>query len=297
LTAFTVLASTLLLALVLIGWTRRVTRLQQVIDAPASPDLPRLPPTGDIDLDRLVKALNATGSRLQNARQQAEAAERLAAVGRLSAGLAHEIRNPLMAMRLKAENALASDDPARARTSLQSVLVQITRLEGLLRNLLSTTHRQQLDRRHADLRAFLAARADHHKDLADKADVTLQGDHNSDPIVVSYDETELTRAVDNLIINAIEASPPGGKVSLSATEKQYSALLRIQDDGTGVDEAVASRLFEPFVTNRANGTGLGLAIVREIVQAHGGAVRYIPLDKGSAFEIELPKCEPTCRQS
>lgn len=297
LTAFTVIISTLLLALVLIGWTHRVTRLQQALDTPSTPDLPRLPATGDMDLDRLVKALNATGSRLQDARQQAEGAERLAAVGRLSAGLAHEIRNPLMAMRLKAENALASTDPARARTSLQSVLAQIARLENLLRNLLATTHRQKLDRRRADLRAFFRARADDHRDLAERGHVTLQCDRSSAPIMASFNETELSRAVDNLIINAIEASPPGGRVSLSAISKDKSVVLRIEDDGKGVDDTVASRLFEPFVTNRAEGTGLGLAIVREIVQAHDGTVQYIPLDKGSAFEIELPRSEPTCPQS
>lgn len=297
LTAFTVITSTLLLALVLIGWTRRVTRLQQVIDAPAVSDLPRLPSTGDIDLDRLVRALNTTGSRLQDARQQAEAAERLAAVGRLSAGLAHEIRNPLTAMRLKAENALASDDPARARTSLQSVLAQIARLENLLRNLLATTQRQQLDPHQADLRMLLSNRAEHHRDLADKADVRLKSDQRAGSVMANYDEAELTRAVDNLIINAIEASPPGATVSLSVQPHNGRAIMRIEDEGKGVDEAIASRLFEPFVTDRADGTGLGLAIVREIVHAHGGEVRYIALNRGSAFEIELPQHEQPCPPS
>jgi signal transduction histidine kinase len=297
LTAFTVVTSTLLLALVLIRWTRRVTRLQQIIDAPAAPDLPRLPLTGDIDLDRLVRAVNATGSRLQDARQQAGAAERLAAVGRLSAGLAHEIRNPLMAMRLKAENALASGEQARAKTSLQSVLVQITRLENLLRNLLATTHRKQLDRHTSDLRALLLNRAEHHSDLASREDVILRFDDHSASTMASYDEAELTRAVDNLIINAIEASPAGGTVTLSVQEMPCSAVLRIQDEGSGIDASVASRLFEPFVTNRAEGTGLGLAIVREIVHAHGGEVRYIALDNGSSFEIELPIGEQPCPRS
>jgi signal transduction histidine kinase len=292
LTAFTVVTSTLLLALVLAGWTRRVTRLQHALDEATTPDLPTLPRTGDIDLDRLVAALNATGSRLQDAREQAEVAERLAAVGRLSAGLAHEIRNPLMAMRLKAENALASDDPARGRTSLQSVLEQITRLENLLRNLLATTQRKPLEPRLVDLVALLDARAEAHQEFGDRRGVAIVVEPCGGPVVTLGDEAELSRAVDNLVINAVEASPSGSKVSLSAHSHENSALIRIRDEGPGVDETVTSSLFEPFVTNRAEGTGLGLAIVREIVRAHGGEVRYAPLGRASAFEIELP-CPPS----
>lgn len=292
LTAFTVVTSTLLLAAVLLGWTRRVTRLQQSLGAQDALDLPKMPSTGDIDLDRLVNALNATGERLQEARRQAGAAERLAAVGRLSAGLAHEIRNPLAAMRLKAENALASDDPARARASLQSTLEQITRLEKLLRDLLATTHRKTLNATEIDLNALLRHRADAHRELAGRKGVTLEIPGASCSVLAGCDEAEIARAVDNLLLNAIEASPPDGKITLSARYAERCAVIRIQDEGPGVDEAVAPRLFEPFVTGRAEGTGLGLAIVSEIARAHNGEARYKRLENGSAFEIELP-CPPS----
>jgi len=288
LTAFTVVISTVLLAVVLIGWTRRVTGLQQRLGEQGALDLPRLPPTGDLDLDRLVMALNAAGERLQEARHQAGSAERLAAVGRLSAGLAHEIRNPLAAMRLKAENALASDDPARSRASLQSTLEQITRLETLLRNLLATTQRKALDVAELDLLALLQRRADLHRELAERKGVTLEILGTSTPIVAGGDDAEISRAVDNLLLNAIEASPPGGKIALSAWREEKSAIIRIQDEGPGVDPSLAPRLFEPFVTGRAEGTGLGLAIVREIARAHDGEARYKLLENGAAFEIELP---------
>lgn len=288
LTAFTLVTSTLVLALVLAGWTRRVARLRQALGEPASLDLPQLPPTGDIDLDRLVAAVNATGDRLQDAQRQAASAERLAAVGRLSAGLAHEIRNPLMAMRLKAENALASGDPERSRTSLRMVLEQITRLETLLRNLLATTQHRPLAIDRVDLTALLQRRAEAHRELADRHHVTLVTPNGASPIVASCDEAEIARAIDNLLINAIEATPEGGEIALYAEMIGYSAVIRIQDEGPGVDAAVAARLFEPFVTSRAEGTGLGLAIVREIARAHRGELRYKPLKKGSLFEIELP---------
>jgi signal transduction histidine kinase len=291
LTAFTIVTSTVLLALVLVGWTRRVTRLQQSLGASQVLDLPQLPPTGDLDLDRLVTVLNTTGARLQEARTHATASERLAAVGRLSAGLAHEIRNPLTAMRLKAENALASSDADRARMSLQTILEQISRLEALLRNLLATTHRKELLPQPVDLVRHLLTRADAHRELAERKSVTIALSDTS-PVIAECDEEEIARAVDNLLINAIEASPPGGRVTLSAERREKSAILRIQDQGNGVDGSVVDRLFEPFVTSRADGTGLGLAIVREIARSHGGDARYISLERGAAFEIELPAGGP-----
>lgn len=287
LTALTVVISTVLLAIVLIGWTRRVAHLQQRLGEQRTLDMPQLPATGDLDLDRLVKALNATGERLQEARRKAGSAERLAAVGRLSAGLAHEIRNPLAAMRLKAENALASDDPSRARASLQSTLEQITRLETLLRNLLATTHRKDLDVTEIDLVGLLQQRAGEHWELAARKRVILNVP-TSAPVFAECDEAEIARAVDNLLLNAIEASPPDGKITLSVRRAEKFAVVRIDDQGAGVDEAVAPRLFEPFATGRAEGTGLGLAIVREIARAHSGEARYKRLEHGSAFEIELP---------
>ena len=292
LTAFTVVMSTVLLAVVLLGWTRRVTALQGRLGAAHDVDLPRLPATGDMDLDRLVLALNAAGERLQEARRQAGAAERLAAVGRLSAGLAHEIRNPLAAMRLRAENALAGNDPARARASLQSMLEQITRLETLLRNLLATTHRKKPDLATTDLVALLRQRAEAHRELAERKRVSLVVENAASPVVADCDEPELARAVDNLLINAIEATGAESRITLSARREKNSAVIRIEDEGKGVDASVAGRLFEPLATSRPEGTGLGLAIVREIARAHGGEAQYKQLQNGSAFEIELP-CLPS----
>ena len=110
--------------------------------------LPRLAPTGERELDRIVAALNTAGARLAEARQRSEAlaarvalSERLAALGRVAAGVAHEIRNPIAAMRLRAENALAGDD-ARRRAALEAILAQIARLDRLIGELLAMTQRR-----------------------------------------------------------------------------------------------------------------------------------------------------------
>src|SRR5207249_879772 len=121
--ALTIFGSAAWLALVLVSWSRKIALIENAIGMGTSgaTDLPTLPRTGEQELDRLVDALNLTGERLARERQRATAAERLAAVGRLSAGLAHEIRNPIAAMRLKAENALAAGDYSRKARALEAI--------------------------------------------------------------------------------------------------------------------------------------------------------------------------------
>jgi hypothetical protein len=130
--ALTVLGSALWLALILWSWSRKLARLEMALAARShgTSDLPALAPTGERELDRLVDALNATGARLADERGRASSAERMAAIGRMAAGLAHEIRNPIAAMRLKAENALAAGGDERRIAALQSILQQVGRLDS-----------------------------------------------------------------------------------------------------------------------------------------------------------------------
>jgi signal transduction histidine kinase len=125
--ALTVFGSAIWLARILYLWSRQLVRLEAELAGrdPGAADLPALTRTGEREFDRLVDALNATGVRLADERRRASAAERLAAVGRLTAGLSHEIRNPIAAMRLKAENALAANDEGRRITALQSTMAAV----------------------------------------------------------------------------------------------------------------------------------------------------------------------------
>jgi signal transduction histidine kinase len=289
--AFTVLGSAAWLGLVLVGWSRKIARLETALAAreTGGSDFPALARTGERELDRLVDALNTTGKYLKTERQRSAAAERLAAVGRLAAGLAHEIRNPIAAMRLKAENALASDDESRSKSALRAILDQVGRLDSLLRNLLTMTQRSQPVVVDVGLRAFLDRIMEAHAELASSKKITLAVTASDNPPPAGqFDVDQIRRGLDNLILNAIQNTPAGGSITLSATGKNQKLHLRVADSGPGVAAAVADRLFEPFVTGRPDGTGLGLAIVREIARAHGGDARLVPSAKGAIFEIELP---------
>lgn len=290
--AVTVLGSALWLGWVLVTWSRRIAGLEADLADAQAADLPRLSLTGEKELDRLVQALNASGERLSEARRRIAGAERLAAVGRLTAGIAHEIRNPIAAMRLKAENALASPDDARRATALGFVLEQIARLDRLLRDLLAMSQPRDPEVGPVRVCAFLDDVTDEFRDLAAARDIELVV--SCDAAVMAeetlpvFDTGEIRRAIGNLLGNALRHTPQGGHVRLSASRRSDRLVISVGDDGPGVPEDIREGLFEPFVTGRPEGTGLGLAIVREIVGAHQGRVRLLPSASGAHFEIELP---------
>jgi signal transduction histidine kinase len=103
-----------------------------------------------------------------------------------------------------------------------------------------------------------------------------------------FDTGRISQAIDNLILNAIQNTPPGGCVTIAVEHSADRLLLSVTDTGRGVPEGVRPQLFEPFVTARPEGTGLGLAVVREIAEAHGGRVRVVHRCDGTTFVVELP---------
>jgi signal transduction histidine kinase len=120
--------------------------------------------------------------------------------------------------------------------------------------------------------------------------VSLQG--HADGASCTFDPEQMSRAIDNLLINALQHTQAGGRVELTAAVAHATLTFTVTDTGPGVDPTIAARLFEPFATSRADGVGLGLSIVREITAAHGGTVELVPSDVGAVFAIRLP-CRPS----
>jgi len=253
-------------------------------------ELPRLAPTGERELDRVVAALNVAGERMARARartaelaSQIAATEQLAALGRVAAGVAHEIRNPMAAMRLRAENALAGD-ASRLRPALETSLDQIGRVDRLLAEMLAMTQRRTPQIETVDLAHFLDERVAAHRERADAAGVALESGAATGTF--RFDPDLIGRAIENLLLNALQHTPPGGRILLSAQTGAAGLRLEVADSGPGIDPALRSHLFEPFATGRADGTGLGLAIAREMAEAHGGKLRLAE-GAGAVFVLEL----------
>lgn len=297
-----IVAIAIWLGIVLRRWRANLARIEVHLSAPDAHSPPRftaMTPTGEPDLDKIVAAFNAYGERANALQRHAGelnerlvAAERFSALGRLAAQVAHEIRNPIGAMRLKAENALAGDTERKDR-ALVSILEQIQRVDTQLAALLALTQPVRVHTEPVVLAKWLDARVDLHRDAAHRAAIVLGLSHTlPEDAVARIDPDQLARAVDNLILNALRHAPERGHVSLSAQSDARSLRIAIIDDGPGVPPAEREHIFQPFVTGHADGSGLGLAIVREIAAAHGGKAYYEARDRGACFVIEIP-CQPS----
>lgn len=252
-----------------------------------------LKPTGVVELDRIIAAVNRYSVSLQEAqgesrdlaRQHAHN-QRLTALGRMVGSIAHEIRNPIATMRLKAENALAGS-PDGHSGALKSTLQQIDRLERLVQNLLATVQPLRLHPVPVAMGAWLAERREALDSQASARNIHVVTEPHIDEAI--FDPLQMARAIDNLLENAVRHTPISSTVRLVVLHSESGALLfRVIDQGEGVPPDLQDHLFEPFATSRAEGTGLGLALVREIALAHDGEVRYVPLSEGACFELEIP---------
>jgi signal transduction histidine kinase len=280
------------LAMALSRWSRGISQLEKSLREHPVDRLPPLERRGHEETDRIVEALNAFTQRLAASRDEAAAlstklihAERLAALGRIAAGVAHEIRNPIAAMRLKAENALAHS-PERQREALDVMLGQIDRLNNLCESLLSLARPMRLEIRDVKVQDWLRERLGEFTDRAAAADVHLNG--ASDVDIARFDPDLLGRALDNLIINALQHTPAGGKISVSASRADEWLRVTVADTGSGIPEKLREHLFEPFASDREGGTGLGLAMAREIVESHGGSIRLAPSTAGATLQMDIP---------
>lgn len=289
-----VLVSALWLGLILRRGLRAVKRLEDQLADVQDDTVPELAHTGVQELDRIVDSFNRYRVRFEQARAQLRQAaqqrsrdQRLAALGRMTGGIAHEIRNPIAAMRLKAENALAAS-PAHQGGALLAIVGQIDRLDSLVQSLLALVQPLTLAPQCVELRQWMAERLAGVQALAAERGVALTVQHGAPPAAL-FDPIHLGRAVDNLLDNALRHTPQGGTVTLSAQHSPTGALrIVVDDEGPGVADDLLPQLFEPFATGRADGTGLGLALSREVALAHGGELRYLARSPGARFEMEIP---------
>jgi two-component system sensor histidine kinase HydH len=247
---------------------------------------------------RLITARVGTiVERLQEKEHEALQAEHLAAVGQLAAGRAHELRKPLMSMKILVQGALAGtcgeDDGADACLSSRDLVVleeEITRLEQLIQSFFDFARPPVPEKRLMDVRpiieqtiAFLSGRA-----AAASARIELHLPLT--PAGATVDPGQFRQVLLNLVLNALDAMPAGGTITVElAVETDGGLTLQVADRGCGLPEALGERIFDPFTTTKATGLGLGLSICKRIATMHGGSLTAANRASGGAvFTLRLP---------
>jgi len=272
----------------------------QAIAAPGElPDESPILATDDL-LPRLRDSLRTATARsasvvqeLQEARRKSERSDQLAAVGQLAAGLAHELRNPLTAMKLLAQAAQERDRPLQG-DELRILEEEILRLEQLLQTFLDFARPARLKMERVEVGTLVERTVDLARRRANRQEITLLFDAPLNPLFLEADASQLRQVVLNLLLNALDAQREGGCVTIRLGQEindagQPEAVLVVRDEGPGIPPGWHEKIFEAFASTKETGIGLGLTICRRIVESHGGRITARSRrDKGAEFEVRLP---------
>jgi signal transduction histidine kinase len=233
---------------------------------------------------RLAEALAA----LRDSQRRALEIEKLASLGRAAAGVAHEVRNPLGVIRSSAALLLerVSNGDQDQQKAARFIVVEVDRLDGFVRRLLDFARPVTPERRPTDLRTLLER-------VQMLAGPSLEVTVSEGPDLPVVDADLLSQAVLALALNARDAAGESGRVRVEAAAERSTLRIEVADDGPGVGEGDAGRIFEPFVTTRPRGTGLGLPTAQRIAEAHGGSLRLEgrglgPEGRGARFVLQVP---------
>jgi PAS domain S-box-containing protein len=232
---------------------------------------------------RDVESLERIGSQL-------EVSERLAALGRVTAGVAHEVKNPLNSMRLWLEvlkaNMPVEVEPQQAVKMLDS---EIDRLDRAVKTFLNFTRPVELNLEETDLRMLMEEVLDAARPSITKASLDLRADLPSDCPPVLADRQLIHQAVLNLVLNASEFTDPGGHITLSLCRSGEFAVIAVEDSGRGIPPADQKKIFQLFFTTRPGGSGIGLANTFRFVQLHNGRIEFeSETGRGTTFRVRLP---------
>jgi PAS domain S-box-containing protein len=231
---------------------------------------------------------------LESIGRQLQVSERLAALGRVTAGVAHEVKNPLNSMRLWLEN-LKENLPPGDSVPRQAVAIldsEIDRLDSVVKRFLAFMRPEELRLEETQLDELLDEVSAIARPQMERVHVRLEKRYTELP-PVRVDRPILKQAFLNLVFNAIEAMPSGGTLTLGLERRGESAEIRIEDTGQGIAPENRSRVFQLFFTTRPGGSGIGLASAYKAIQLHDGSIDFeSKVGRGTSFHIELPLARP-----
>ena len=250
---------------------------------------------------KTILELSDLNDRLEAAHETLMHSERLATMGQLAAGVAHEINNPLGVV-IMYTNLLLEEcgKGTEFHSDLQMIAEQANRCKRIVTGLLDFARQNKVTHQAADIRELVTASLPR---LQRPENVELDIIHEETDPIAEVDRDQLIQVILNLLVNACDAMPLGGKLSIRTSGDDTSVSIEVSDSGTGIRQENLKKLFEPFFTTKAmgKGTGLGLSVVYGIVKLHRGNItvdsnadpKLAPT--GSTFRVNLPRCAPAAK--
>ena len=290
------------MALAVMWWARRILSPLPILHARVlavarGERTPRVEPAADDEIGRLAKEfermVEAVGKAHEDqlrTRARLMQSERLAAVGRMAAHVAHEVRNPLSSIGLNVE--LLEEDVGEVddevRVAIGSIKAEIDRLTEITGEYLRLARVPEPELVRQDMGAFLHSLSDFVKSEMDEAGVTLHLDV-APGLLVAFDSSQLRQVFLNLLRNSREAMPGGGDIWLTANGSGNEIAIRLADNGSGIVDGEREKIFDLHYTTKETGSGLGLPLSQQIVVAHRGSIECFPHEpKGTAFVLRFP---------
>ena len=304
LVALLVGAAGVLLGLVVSGWaaTRATRPVEQLADAArevaAGNWWAQVPITSNDEFGELASAFNLMTRELSDQRQRAVQAERVAAWRELARRLAHELKNPLFPLQITVENLLRAKEQNPEQfeevfhESAGTLLAEIAHLRAIVQRFSDFARMPAPELQPVRLNEVV----EHVLKLlepqftaAGRAPIAAKAELDPELPVIQADPELINRALQNLVLNAIDAMPSGGALAVRTAHRDGTVTLSVSDSGTGLTREECERLFTPYYTTKQHGTGLGLAIVQSVVSDHHGKITVeSEPGRGSTFRIELP---------
>ena len=219
-------------------------------------------------------------------------ADRLAALGTLSAGLAHEIKNPLSAIKTFVQLLPKKMDSSSFMEKFHGTVPrEIERIHQLVEDLLELTRRRKKPWAPLNINTLIHQVIELHEEETKRKGIVVEPHLDPSIPLIQGDSDSIYRAFSNLVINAIQAMPKGGKLMIRSELHRESSLIQIlfQDTGIGMDEETVKNLFNPFFTTKDKGVGLGMALTHKIIEDHKGVIEVMSeKEKGSTFILKIP---------
>ncbi len=304
--AYGVASGGILLAIVFSLWiaarvSRPVEELARAAEEVASGSWDtRVPVRGHDEVGMLARSFNHMTEQLTNQRERLVQSERVAAWRELARRLAHELKNPLFPLQLTVENLVRARQLPAAEfdevfnEGTQTLTMEIGNLKKIIGRFSDFSKMPKPELERIDARDLVArVRALYAPGSEDGPKIIAETDVDDRPMPLMVDPELLHRALSNLVLNAKDAMPEGGTVTISAHPKGEVVELRVGDTGQGLTSEECERLFTPYYTTKQHGTGLGLAIVQSVVADHAGTIAVESREgQGATFVITLPRAEP-----